>query len=167
MKAIGGVGVLLCLGLFAFWLSKTSNDTENAAVNIPFAFGKPSAGQLDMHIIVGVALANVSRSREPLTGKDKNWNEWVKEHLIVKDLAGKTVPLTRQTSSNVVKPHEVAQMVGTEEFFVVARLKTGQTYTLDYIGDLATGKTYRCQFTTPSQAEKSQQYRLEPVNSGR
>jgi hypothetical protein len=121
---------------------------------------------VDMHIVVGVALANVSAARDSSV-KPKNWDDWIRDHFSLTDSAGKKVTLRRQSNSKVIKAHEVAQMVGTEEFFIAANLKVGQTYTLDYIGDLTTHKTYRCEVTAPSAPEKVQAYRLEPLNAGR
>ncbi len=167
MKAVYIIAILLILGGLGYWVAFKSGDTESAAVDIPLAFGKPSGGQVDMHVVIGVTLANITRARDSMSGKDKDWNGWIKDHCVLKDSAGKPVSFTRQSSSNVIKPHEAAQMVGTEEFFMVARLKVGQTYTFDYIGDLATGKTYRCQFTAPSAAQKVQLHRFEPVMTGR
>jgi hypothetical protein len=167
MKPVYIIGVLVILGVLGYWMAFRSNDTEQAAVNIPLAFGKPSGGQVDMHVVVGVALANVTRARDSMSGKDKDWNGWIRDHCHLKDAAGKPVSFTRQSGSTVVKAHEVAQVVGTEEFFMVATLKVGQTYTFDYVGDLATGKTYRCEFTAPSKAEKVQTYRFDPLMARR
>jgi len=166
MKVIAGVGLLLLVGLFAFWLSRTSTDTDNAAMNIPLAFGNVAGTQVDMHIVVGIALANVSASRDPSL-KPKSWDDWMRDHFSLTDSSGKKVTLRRQTNSKVIKPHEVAQTVGTEEFFIVANLKSGQTYTLDYIASGPSATTYRCQVTAPSAPEKIQTYRLEPLNAGR
>ncbi len=166
MKAIAGIGLLALLGMLGYWYATTTSDTESAAINIPLAFGNVSGPQVDMHIVVGVALANVSAAKDPSL-KSKSWDDWIRDHFSLTDSAGKKVTLRRQSSSKVIKAHEVAQVVGTEEFFIVANLKVGQRYTLDYIGDVTTRKTYRCEVTAPSAPEKVQTYRLEPLDAGR
>ncbi len=163
MKPVYIIGILLILAALGYWVAFKSGDTEGAALNIPLAFGKPTGGQVDMHVIIGVTLAAVSRGKDSMSGKGKDWNGWIKDHCRLTDSAGKPVTFRRQSTSTVIQAYEAAQM-GTEEFFMVATLKVGQTYTFDYIGDLSTGKTYRCQFTAPSAAEKVALYRFEPVN---
>ena len=165
MKVIAGIGLLALLGGLGYWYATTTSDTESAAINIPLAFGNVAGTQVDMHIVVGVALANISAAKDPSL-KPKSWDDWIRDHFAMTDSAGKKVTLRRQSNSKVIKAHEVAQMVGTEEFFIVANLKVGQTYKLDYI-DVAAHKTYRCEVTAPSAPEKVQTYRLEPLNARR
>lgn len=167
MKPVYLIAVLVILGMLGYWLAFKSGDTEHAAMNIPIAFGTPTGGQTEMHVVVGVALANVSKARDSMAGKDKDWNGWMEDHFSLKDPSGKTVRFSRQGNSKVIQAHEVAQVVGTEEFFMVARVKCGQTYTLDYVEDLATRKTYRCTITVPPAKQKVQTFRFEPVSSPR
>ncbi|NLE61274.1 MAG: hypothetical protein GX616_23235 [Planctomycetes bacterium] len=166
MKAFAGIGLLIFLVVLGYWLARTSTDTESRAVDIPIAFGNVAGGQVEMHVVVGIALANVSAAKERSL-KPRDWNQWMRDHFLLTDPAGKKVDLSRQNNSKVIKPHEVAQLVGTEEFFMIAKLKSGQSYTFDYVADLATGKSYRCQVVAPATAEKARQFRFELLNAGR
>jgi hypothetical protein len=163
MKAIGGFGVIIFLAIMVYWISFSSGGGEKLVVDLPIAFGKPEGGQVSMDVVLGVVLANRARKQDPTTNY-KSEDGWIRAHFVVTSSKGQTVPLARQTSSRLVKPHEVAQMVGTEEYFVAGRLKAGESYTFDFF-EVPGASPYRCQFTAPDQAQKVKIYRFEPVGA--
>ena len=163
MKAIGGFGVLIFLVIMVYWLSVSAGrgaDGKNLAVDLPIAFGNATGGQVEMDVVVGIALANVIRAKEG--GQTKTHEQWIQDHFVLKDSSGQTVKLAWQYNSALVKPVDVGPMVGTEECFLAGKLKPGGSYTFDYIE--APGRICRYQFTTPAKAQKVKMYRFEPVS---
>jgi len=163
MKFVAGFGVLLFLAGVGYYFAVVSGGGP-PTIEVPMAFGEPKDGSMEMHGIIGVVLANKSRKNEPLA-KDKpvGWNDWVKTHCILKSASGEQVPVTRTNGSNLIRSHETQAMVGTEEFFLTAKVKPGQAYTFDYIIEVPEPVTFRCQFTTPQAAEKVKRFQFAPV----
>ncbi|HOW72421.1 MAG TPA: hypothetical protein PKY77_17620 [Phycisphaerae bacterium] len=158
MKIVAGLGVLLFLGGMGYYFAVVSGGGETA-IDIPLVFGNLKDGSIDMHAIIGVTLAHKSRKNEPLIeGKPKGWNDWVKTHCILKSSSGEQIAVNRTNGSKLVRMHEIQQMVGTEEFFLEAKLKPGQAYTFDYIIEAPEAMIFRCQFTAPQADEKVKPY---------
>jgi hypothetical protein len=92
-----------------------------------------------------------------------SWPEWIDAHFVLEDSGGTKVPLRQQNNSPLISVHEVSGMVGTHEFFISARLKSGESYTFTYTPVVAEGKRYTHGFTAPAQGTKVKQYMFEPV----
>lgn len=165
MKVAAGLGVLLFLAAIGYWLAITSSGGGETAIDIPLVFGSPTDGTIEMNAIIGISLANKSRKKEPMeNGKPLGWNDWVKTHCILKASTGEQVTVSRTNGSKLLRMHEIQQMVGTEEFFLDAKLKPGQAYTFDYIIETPETMIFRCPFTAPHAAEKVRPYHFVLAN---
>ncbi len=158
MKAIGGFGIVLALAIMAYWFSLSAGG-EDTGVDLPIAYGNVAGGQVDMDVLLGVVMAHRTRQKDPPNAQ-RTADEWVRDHFVLTDSRGQKVPFARQSSSKLIKAHEVQQLVGTEEFFLAAKLKVGESYTFDYMLD-PQGRPYRYRFTAPAKAEKVRTCRFE------
>ena len=149
MKAIGGLGLLLFLVVTVYWLSASSGGGQDAAVPIQIAFGNLGPKGVEMHVVIGVVMANRDRIRKD--GGTPTWDEWVADHFELKDAAKNLVKIERSNHSNLIQQREV---VGTQEFFLVTTLKSGQPYVFDYIPEVAKPGRVRHVFTAPASAAK-------------
>lgn len=163
MKALFGITLALFAGLLLYWFMAVPRD-GGPALTLPIAWGNPAAGQVEMNAVIGVVLAQKSRQGEKggLT-KPMNWDEWIDKHCVIRGPSGETTKVRRQANSLLIPHRDVQEMVGTEEFFLAARLKPGTSYTFDYIIENPNPETYRCQLVAPAQPEKTRVYRLELV----
>jgi hypothetical protein len=66
--------------------------------------------------------------------------------------------LKRVNNSAVIQERDVR---GTQEFFMTTKLKSGESYQLDYIPKTGEPKRYRHTFSAPSVAEKVHNVTLE------
>lgn len=161
MKAVFGLTVVVCVGLLVYWVTSLPK-SSGPSLTIPIAWGNASGNQIEMNAVIGVALAHKSRKNEPgSVGKTKNWDEWVDTHCIIKSASGGPVKVSRRAESSIIPYRDVQQMVGTEEFYLSAKLKPGESCTFDYIIENPKPETYRCQLAAPAQAEKARMYNLE------
>jgi hypothetical protein len=158
MKAFGGFGLLLFLAVTVYWLSISAGGGQKEVAQFQIAYGKPGANGIEMHIVIGVVTANLDRTSKD--GRLLSWEEWIATHFELKDAGGNTLVLERRNNSNAIQQNQV---IGTQEFFLVAALKPGQDYTLEYIPELKNPGRYRCAFTAPSSAEKVRMVDLRKV----
>lgn len=151
MKAFAGLGVILFLVITLYWMSAHAG-TDEPDLGIQMAFGNAADNEIDLHVVVGVLLANKDRAKEKLLNiKPKSWDDWIVEHFFLTDSAGKRTELTRKTNSSLIRPHQV---IGTEQFFMVARVKSGEDYTFDFVPTGEESITHRYLFTAPAVDEK-------------
>ncbi len=165
MRAFSLLGLLLTLGIMLYLFVGGPGGGGQAAVELPLAFSAPSAGVSEMHVIVGVRQANPVRARDAQAAGEKvrSWTDWVRLHFALLGPDGNKVPLERRNNSRIIKALDVANMVGTEEFFLVARVRPGQTYTLQFVEHIPGGRPCAVQVTVPSQAQAVRRYLLQPV----
>ncbi len=150
MKAIGGIGLLIFVGLSLYWFALAAGDDKDAPIQIQVAFGAPGPNGVEMHAVVGVVMAN--RDRATKDGRLINWNEWVAGHFELKDADGNPVKIERRNNSSAIQQREV---IGTQEFFLVATLTEGRSYAFDYIPTMANPAVrYRYTFSAPADAQK-------------
>ena len=150
--------MILFLAITIYWMSVHTGSNE-PDVGIQMAFGNPADNEIELHVVVGVLLANQDRAR----AKDlklKSWDEWMVEHFFLTDGAGETVELRRTKNSSLIKPHQV---IGTEEFFMVARVRSGEEYTFDFVPTGEESIPRRCAFTAPAADEQIRLYMFKPV----
>jgi hypothetical protein len=157
MKAIGGFGLLIFLVVTVYWLSASSGG-QDATVPIQIAFGNPRSAGIDMHVVIGVVMANRDRIRKD--GSTPTWDEWVADHFELKDAANNVLKLERKNNSSLIQQLEV---IGTQEFFLVTTLRAGQSYVFDYIPDVTKPGRYRCPFTAPTSGAKVRMIDLQKV----
>lgn len=159
MKAIGGFGLLIFLAVTVYWMSASAGGGQGEAVPFQVAFGKPGAGGIEMHVVIGVVTAN--RDRQSKDGELLSWDEWVTGHFELKDSGGNVLPLERRNNSNAITQNQV---IGTQEFFLVATLAPGQAYALEYAPEMKSPAVrYRHSFTAPASAEKVRMVELQRV----
>jgi len=149
MKAIGGLGLLLFLVVTVYWLSASSGGGQDAAIPLQIAFGNLGPKGVEMHVVIGVVMANLDRIRKD--GSTPTWEEWVADHFELKDAANNVLKLERRNNSSLIQQREV---VGTQEFFLVTTLKSGQPYVFDYIPEAAKPGRVRYPFSAPTSAAK-------------
>lgn len=145
------------LGFVAYWSTMAAGDSEKI-FPIQIAYGNAGEGQLEMHTNVGVAMVAMDRGDE--FGKIKNLDEWVTDHFKLTDAAGQPVRMDRQNNSKLIKPHQV---IGTEEFFLVSKLKQGEQYTYEYKPRAKEAKTYQYKFKASNHADKPLTYNFDLV----
>lgn len=162
MKAVFGLAVVVCVGLLAYWFAGAPK-SKGPSLAIPLAWGNVAGNEIEMHAIIGVGLAHTSRKGEKGTIKPVSWDEWIAKHCVLKSATGEVVKLQRRMNSLMIPYRDVQNTVGTEEFFIVAKMKTGTAYTFDYTIERPDPETYRCQFAAPTQAEKTAIHSFELV----
>ncbi|MHC4445191.1 MAG: hypothetical protein ACYTF1_07935 [Planctomycetota bacterium] len=150
MKYFAGFGLLGFLVVMSIWMTVGAGG-EDPGINIAMSYGNPGGGEIDMHVVVGVLMANKDRMKDGM--QIKPWPEWIADHFDLEDASGKVFKLRRTNHSRLIKPH---QIMGTHEFFMATRLKIGVSYTFEYVPDTDVDKRYRYQFTAPSAAQKVQ-----------
>lgn len=153
MKALIGAVVVGVLA-YMIWHGLISAAGSDPYIAIQMGYGNASDGEIEMHTNVSVLLVAMDRDDRDLK-KVKTPDEWIAAHFKLTDSAGKAVRLDRQNNSKVIKPHQV---IGTQEYFVVARLKSGQQYTFDFKPRLKEPDVFRHTFTAPAKADKPMTY---------
>ncbi|HEY3244187.1 MAG TPA: hypothetical protein VGM03_12645 [Phycisphaerae bacterium] len=149
MKAL--ITVLIIVGAvgggFYLLLAKVNQDPGYA---IPVAFGAPAGGEVEMNVAVSMLMP---RREEPKLGRaGLLWDEWVGDHFDLRDAAGTKLPLKRSDFSQLMTERQAG---GTPEFFLITKLRPGQSYTFDYIPVMPAPR-YRYAFTAPSAAKKAE-----------
>lgn len=159
MKGLAGIGLIVFLLGFGYWMVVLVGN-EDPGVHLALAFGNPTEdeNEIEMHVVVGVVMAAVDRTRTDKT--IPTWPEWIADHFDLTDAAGNTLELARTNFSSVITADQV---VGTHEFFMKVKLKVGQPYTLDYTPVVAKGQTYRYTFTAPAAPETVKQIQFKPI----
>jgi len=161
MKNLVVVAVLVAVVMIVLWIRGSSDNRSAPSMTIPVVWGSPVNGEIEMNAIVGVMLAAKSRKNEKEESRNKDWDAWIQTHCVLKSDSGETIPFKRQTTSKLVRSHEVQDMVSTEEFFLAAMLKPGNKYNFDYIIETPDREVYRCLLDAPGQQEKVKEYRFE------
>lgn len=162
MKAFAGLSLVGLLAIAIYWVAALPGKPEAEGVQIPIAMGNVDEGMIEMHAAIGVALANMSRLKESPASKLLDWDKWIERHCILKSKAGQTIPLQRANNSSLLKVHEIQPMIGTQEFFLTAKLRLDTDYTFDYIIESPDAKVYRRHLTAPQHAEKARLLRFDP-----
>lgn len=145
MKLLIGAVVVILVGTGAWW--GLQGLVTQDAYSISMAFGFPKEDTIEMQAIATMAMSVTEPPRaDPETGKPL-WEEWVDQHFDLRDAGGNRVALGLRQTSDMIPKNKV---VGTPEGFLRAQLKTGQTYTFDYIPKRLETKRFRCVFTVPS-----------------
>jgi hypothetical protein len=161
MKAVFVLSLVIFAGLLVYYFVGMPKDS-GPTLAIPIAFGAPTGGEIEMNAIIGVVLAHKSRKDERLSPtQPKSWDQWIDTHCIIKSASGQQVKLRRTVNSTIIPFPDVQATVGTEEFFLSARLKAGTAYTFDYIIDCPDPVVFRCGLPAPVAAERVRMYTFE------
>lgn len=128
------------------WYAFSELAADNGKI-ISIAFGMPVEGRIEMHTIISNRMANLDPPKKNLRGKIL-WQEWVDEHFSMFDDAGGTLPLKYKGSTDIMTNLELR---GFQQGFVIAHLKRGMDYTMEYRPDSAKDNRYHHSFTAPAE----------------
>jgi len=160
MKGI--VGIILILGVCAFFLSRylTGEVMGDQGHPLAVAWGAATEDTLEMQIGVPplFPLADPPEFNERNIEK---WSEWIDKHFQMHDEAGQVIPL-RRIGTSALFVGEVA--AGVPEFVLCVDLKKGGRYSCDFVPILAKGKRYRYSFNVPTESQKVGRRTFELVN---
>ncbi len=156
MLIIGGVILVLC-GIGFVWLDHEWH--KDHGVVIGMAAGNPQEGELELHIVVSMGMVTADIVPAGGRGGALLWDQWISDHFSLRDAAGKNVTFAREGHSTLISD----QKAFNPEFFLRARVKAGQTYTLDYTP--VAGEPRRCRntFTVPPEGLPFQRAQFDPV----
>jgi hypothetical protein len=157
MKAVLGAVVMGVIAFVIWWTLISAGDQEKY-LPIQIGYGNVNDGQIEMHTNVGVAM--VAMDQRDDFKKMQDMDVWVADHFKLTDSAGKPVRMDRQNNSKIIKPHQV---IGTQEFFLVSRLKSGEEYRYEYKPRMKEPFVFRYKFIAPAQAEKPFTYNFDLV----
>lgn len=153
MKAIFAAIVLGALA-YVVWYGLISAGSSDPYIAIQMGYGNAKDGEIEMHTNVSVVMVAMDRNDRELN-KIKTPDEWVAAHFKLTDSAGNPIRLDRQNNSKVIKPHQV---IGTQEYFLVSKLKAGERYTFDYKPRYKEPDVFRYTFAAPAKADKPMTY---------
>jgi len=148
------VVVLVAVGWWA-----VQNVTSEKTFSAQIAFGIPYEGSIEVYVVASMGMTAIEPPRLAPNGKLR-WDEWVEEHFELRTAAGQTVPLTLRSSCDIIKPAEVT---GTPEGYLFAKIQQGTNYQFDYKPKRAEALRYRYDFTAPSTDVKLSRKPLAPV----
>ena len=138
---------ILVLGAAAvaggYALSKSFAD-EGKTIGMAFGFSKE--GEIEMHAIISNRMAKIDPPKLNVRGKI-SWQEWVDDHFAMFDDAGGAVPLKYRKSTDMMSNQELR---GFQQGFVIAHLKQGVDYAMEYRPDSLEDARYRHSFAAPS-----------------
>lgn len=140
-----------------WWAVQTITSDDSFSVQI--AFGVPHEGTIELHAVVSMGMTAREGPRIAPNGK-LNWAEWVEEHFDLRTVSGQRLPLALRSSCDVIKP---AQVTGTPEGYLFAKVEQGGDYQFDYKPKRAEAKRYRHVFTAPTGDVKVSRKRMEPA----
>jgi len=131
-------GILVIAGYYVMGAYLVSDSGEQIA----FACGNPNGDTQEIQIVVPIAFPHREGPKRSEHGV-LLWDEWIADHWIVTAKSGDRVELKRQGAGNLCPDAKV----GTPDCFLVGQVKTGESYTFDFVPSLAEGKRYRREFT--------------------
>ena len=157
MKAIVFI-VVLAIGAALIWLT-TASMSKDPGYSMGMVFGLADEDTIQMHAIVSGTMVRIDPPPLIPGSGFQSWPEWVADHFQLKTRSGETVKLNRQGSSGLV-PATQATNTG---FYLLATLKTGEAYVLQYHAVMSEPNLYRHRFVAPSDETKVVRVNLIPV----
>ena len=140
--AILVLGAAAIGGWYAF--SKALADSGEL---IGIAFGIPVDGEIEMHAIISNRMSKIDPPKMNIRGKFL-WQDWVDAHFAMFDDAGGAVPLKYKSSTDIMSDLELR---GFPQGFVIAHLKQGLDYAMEYQPKSWDTDRYRQSFTAPAE----------------
>ena len=135
------------------------NITSDDSFSVQIAFGVPHEGKIELYAIASMGMTAIEAPRMAPNGKLR-WDEWVEEHFDLRTASGSRLLLSMRSSCDVIKP---AQVTGTPEGYLFAKVDQGVNYQFDYKPKRAEAKRYRHVFTAPTGDVKVSRKRMEPA----
>lgn len=154
------VAILVMMALVAAGWWAVDRFTSQDSFQIALAFGVPQGNEIELHVVASMGMT----AREPprldrRTGKVL-WQEWVDRHFDLRDPSEVSVPFAFRQSTDVIP---LNQILGTAEGYLLAKLRKGVQYTLDYYPRVADLKCYRHTFTAPAGDVRVSRILFEPA----
>ena len=158
MKGLIVLGLIGVVGVgLIFWMMQKS--TGDQGISIAVACGNPGDGTVEINAAMDMGIMRREGLRQavdvPLAVL---WPEWVEEHFQLCDAAGKSVRLERVGQSLLIN---VNRMPGAPDFFLTARLRSGETYSFDYKPWRAKTTKYRHTFVAPADKTEMKRWNFE------
>ena len=157
MKGLVGLVVFaaIVVGL-GYWAMGTLLADES--ILIGYACGNPNEEKQEIQIFVAMATPHQDPPKLRPDG-NRDWPRWVKEHFIVTASNGDVVELDRKSFANLIPS------VGTEDSFLVGWVRTGETYTFDFVPVVGEKTRYRKTFTVAAEGVPFCRERFDPVGA--
>lgn len=152
--------ILIVCGIAYAWMQHEWSKDQGHLIGI--AAGNPQGDELELHIVVSMAIVHADVLPTGGRGGAILWNQWITDHFELRDSAGKDVTFVRDGHSTLISD----QQAFNPEFFLRARVRGGQTYTFDYIPVKSEGRHYRRVFTIPAEGLPFQRAQFDPVRPG-
>ncbi len=158
MKGLVVLGLIGVVGIgVTFWLMKEC--TSDQGISITLACGNPNDGTVAMHAAMDMGIMRREGLRQaPDVSEDVLWREWLDEHFQLRDAAGESVHIERVGQSLLIN---VNKMPGAPDFFLTARLRSGETYSFDYKPWRAKATKYRHTFVAPADKTEMKRWNFE------
>ncbi len=156
-------GVFVLIGLMticcvAFGLFFGYHTTKDPGHQLAVGFGSSRGDGLMFQ--VGIGTMAMMRAPPPTNARGVPlWNEWIPEHVVLRDADGKILPLNKIGTSRLFLDDRAA---GSPEVVLAAEVAKGKAYTCDYIPDDGKGKVYRSEFVAPEGGEKVRRFHFAP-----
>ncbi|MBN2561408.1 MAG: hypothetical protein JXQ75_10810 [Phycisphaerae bacterium] len=160
MKGLIGLAVIGVIGVgLTLWLTVWS--ASDPGIGIAHAFGEPTDGAIQLHVVVDMGMPIREPPRSNLKGT-VFWDEWVEEHFVLRDDSGEKLEFQRRSSSTLIPDHKAG---GTPEFYLMTKVRPGVSYTFDYIPRKAEPLRYRRTFVAPAEGQQMRRQTFEPVET--
>lgn len=157
MRGIIAIVVLVGAAIAGGYALSKSAAGEGKLIGI--AFGIPVEGEIEMHAIISSGMMTTDPPKRNVRGKIL-WQEWVDEHFAMFDDAGGAIMLKYKSSTDIMSDLELR---GFQQGFVIAHLKQGVDYAMEYQPDSGEDARYRYSFTAPADAVSLTRPLLKPV----
>ena len=157
-RAGAGMGFIVLLGGLLYWFLVFPPGQDHGT-QIQMAFGNVSGDTVELHAVVNVVMAHKGAGKQ-VSSKPMSWPEWIESHFVLQDQAGTRRELKRRNNTRLIRQDEI---IGTQEFFLVAKLKVGTDYTLEYLPVLGEPARYHYSFTAPAAPQRVRSLIFEPV----
>jgi hypothetical protein len=131
-------GILVTAGYFVMGAYLAADPGQLIA----FACGNPNEDRQEIQVVVPIAFPMREGPKLSENGV-LLWEEWIADHWIITSQDGERIELKRRGAGNLCPDAKI----GTPDCFLIGMLKTGTSYTFDFVPSLAEGKRYRREFT--------------------
>jgi len=140
--------VVLGGGVVLGWWGLNSVTKQDSFL-VSIAFGFPKDGEIELHGIISLGMTAQEPPRLDPKLRGVNWDEWLTQHLQLRDAADQPVKVLYKSGTDVIPANKIK---GAVEGYFFARMKQNAPYTLDFIPKRAEPMRFRHAFTAPAEA---------------
>ena len=158
MKVRSVVGLAVLVGLFVVGWYVYHRVNENPGEAVGLAIGHPHEGEIELHLVISMAMV---RAEGPRTAKNSGaelWEEWIADHFDLRDSSGTKLSMQKAGWSDLIGQGQAMN----PEFFLTGKLKIGGSYTLKYIPRTTGRAKFQYSFTAPGSAQTFQRVFFKP-----